>query len=164
MAFATMPYKIGLVTAIAGGLSSIPLVFHLDSAMWFNEHFGADPLFPLSISHLLPPPLAFPPACRPPCPALTSRFAAVTAEVAEPEDLETWLEVGAWTWNWMEPPLGQISFFLLTLQFARNQMLNLGAKPYTHWLQQFRAKRLERVYPQYNSKILADFAISDNWT
>jgi hypothetical protein len=88
----------------------------------------------------------------------------VTAEVAEPEDLETWLEVGAWTWNWMEPPLGQISFFLLTLQFARNQMLNLGAKPYTHWLQQYRARRLEKVYPQYNAKILSDFAISDSWT
>jgi len=127
MSLATVPYKIGLGMAVTAGLASIPLVFHLDTALWFNEHF-------------------------------------VTAEVAEPEDLETWLEVGAWTWNWMEPPLGQISFFLLTLQFARNQMLNLGAKPYTHWLQQYRARRLEKVYPQYNAKILSDFAISDSWT
>ncbi len=31
----------------------------------------------------------------------------------------------------MEPPLGQISFFLLALQFARNQMVNLKLTPYT---------------------------------
>ena len=43
----------------------------------------------------------------------------VTTQVPEPEDLETWLEVGSWAWNWMEPPLGQISFFLLCLQFSR---------------------------------------------
>ena len=32
-----------------------------------------------------------------------------------PDDvgLDTWLEVGSWTWSWMEPPLGTISFFLL---------------------------------------------------
>jgi hypothetical protein len=29
---------------------------------------------------------------------------------------------GSWTWSWMEPPLGHISFFLLCLQFARNQV------------------------------------------
>ena len=40
----------------------------------------------------------------------------VTTEVAEAKDLETWLEVGSWSWTWMEPPLGQISFFLLCLQ------------------------------------------------
>jgi hypothetical protein len=28
----------------------------------------------------------------------------VTTDVPEPKDLETALEVGAWTWNWMEPP------------------------------------------------------------
>ena len=32
----------------------------------------------------------------------------VTTSVPEPEDLETMLEVGSWTWNWMEPPLGAI--------------------------------------------------------
>ena len=32
----------------------------------------------------------------------------VTTELAAEKDLETWLEVGAWTWNWMEPPLGQV--------------------------------------------------------
>ena len=43
----------------------------------------------------------------------------VTTDVPEPKDLETAFEVGAWTWNWMEPPLGQISFFLLCLQYSR---------------------------------------------
>lgn len=28
-------------------------------------------------------------------------------------------EIGAWTWNWMEPLTGTLSFTLLTLQFAR---------------------------------------------
>lgn len=43
----------------------------------------------------------------------------VTADVPEPKDLETPLEVGSWAWNWMEPPLGQISFVLLCMQYAR---------------------------------------------
>jgi hypothetical protein len=43
----------------------------------------------------------------------------VTADIPEPKDLETPLEVGSWAWNWMEPPLGQVSFFLLCLQFTR---------------------------------------------
>jgi hypothetical protein len=43
----------------------------------------------------------------------------VTADIPEPQDLETMLEVGSWAWNWMEPPLGQTSFFLLCLQFSR---------------------------------------------
>ena len=32
------------------------------------------------------------------------------------------LEVGSWSWNWMEPPLGQLSFFLLCLQYSRAQV------------------------------------------
>ena len=35
------------------------------------------------------------------------------------ERMETALEVGAWTWNWMEPPLGTISFAVLCIQLAR---------------------------------------------
>ena len=42
-----------------------------------------------------------------------------------------WLEVGSWTWGWNEPVLGTVSFVLLAFQFARNQMVNLGARPYT---------------------------------
>ena len=36
--------------------------------------------------------------------------AYVTTEHPQPEDVETWLEVGAWTWNWMEPLLGTIRY------------------------------------------------------
>ena len=52
----------------------------------------------------------------------------VTTDVPDEKDLETPLEVGSWAWNWMEPPLGQISFFLLCMQYARAQLENLGAK------------------------------------
>ena len=50
----------------------------------------------------------------------------VCADVPEAKDLETWLEVGGFAWNWMEPPLGTISFVLLCMQFARSQLQNLG--------------------------------------
>ena len=82
MWLAAIPYQIGVATAVSAGLLSIPMVFDLNTAVWFNEHY-------------------------------------VTTDVPEPRDLETALEVGSWTWNWMEPPLGQISFFLLCLQFSR---------------------------------------------
>lgn len=82
----------------------------------------------------------------------------VTTDVPEPQDLETMLEVGSWAWNWMEPPLGQISFFLLCLQFARHQMENLGIKPYTAKVLERRAKTLATAFPKYNAKILSDYS------
>eukprot|EP00411_Alexandrium_monilatum_P017839 CAMPEP_0175251076 /NCGR_PEP_ID=MMETSP0093-20121207/35479_1 /TAXON_ID=311494 /ORGANISM="Alexandrium monilatum, Strain CCMP3105" /LENGTH=242 /DNA_ID=CAMNT_0016545335 /DNA_START=53 /DNA_END=781 /DNA_ORIENTATION=- len=82
----------------------------------------------------------------------------VTTEVPEPKDLETILEVGSWTWNWMEPPLGTASFVLLALQFVRAQMLNMNLTPYTSWVQEYRAKRLSRLFPQYNDDVVKDFA------
>lgn len=45
----------------------------------------------------------------------------------------------------MEPPLGQISFFLLCMQYARSQLENLGAKPYTAAYKAKRARRLCKV-------------------
>jgi hypothetical protein len=51
--------------------------------------------------------------------AMSFNEAYVTTDVPEGRDLETALEVGAWTWNWMEPPLGALSFVLLCLQFSR---------------------------------------------
>ena len=71
-------------------------------------------------------------------------------DVPETKDLETPLEVGSWAWNWMEPPLGQISFFLLCLQYARAQMQNLGYKPYTDWYKHRRALRICKVICLYN--------------
>jgi len=79
--YRTGPIKLGIFTALTAGFVSIPLVFHLPTVQWFNEHF-------------------------------------VTADVPPAKDLETFLEVGSWSWNWMEPPLGQISFFILCWQMA----------------------------------------------
>ncbi len=87
----------------------------------------------------------------------------VTTDVAEDKDLETWLEVGSWSWSWMEPPLGQLSFVLLCLAFARNQLINLGWKPYTDWLHDHRVKRLQREFPDYNPSIIKLFSVSDSW-
>lgn len=79
---AVYPYFIGIFAGMAGAFGALPLVFDLNTALWFNEGY-------------------------------------VTTDVPEPRDLETMLEVGSWTWNWMEPPLGTFSFALLCLQFAR---------------------------------------------
>lgn len=66
--------------------------------------------------------------------------AFVTADVPEPKDLETMLEVGSWTWNWMEPVMGQVSFFLLCLQFSRAQIEKLGLRPYTEHIKSKRGE------------------------
>ena len=36
---ATLPYKIGIFTAVSAGFISIPLLFHLDTVLLFNESF-----------------------------------------------------------------------------------------------------------------------------
>ena len=72
-------------------------------------------------------------------------------------ETQTTLEVGGWTWNWMEPPLGQMSFFLLTLQFAQNMMGNINSQPHLKMIQN-RADKLHGQFPQYNKDVVADFA------
>lgn len=86
----------------------------------------------------------------------------VTTDIPEPQDLETWLEVGSWSWNWMEPPLGQVSFFLLCLQFSRAQLANLGIRPYTRHVKQYRTNRLKKKYPQYDSRIIESYSKTAN--
>mmetsp|Transcript_18335 Transcript_18335/g.25436 ORF Transcript_18335/g.25436 Transcript_18335/m.25436 type:complete len:279 (-) Transcript_18335:49-885(-) len=87
----------------------------------------------------------------------------VTADVPDAKDLETFLEVGSWAWNWMEPVLGQISFFLLCLQYSRSQLKNLGIKPYTHMIKDMRANQLAQEFPRYDAKILKDYSKTDNF-
>merc|ERR1711862_3098 len=82
----------------------------------------------------------------------------VTADLPEPKDLETFLEVGSWSWNWMEPVLGQISFLLLCMQFARAQMQNLGIRPYYNWQKERRATKLVEMYPKYNSDFIKNYS------
>ena len=83
-------------------------------------------------------------------------------DVPEEKDLETPLEVGTFAWGWMEPPLGQISFFLLCMQYARSQMENLGVKPYTQMFKHRRARRLTREFPQYNKFVVQSFSEGDS--
>lgn len=82
----------------------------------------------------------------------------VTTELPPLEDLETYLEVGSASWAWMEPIIGQTSFVLLLLQFARNQALNLGIKPYGDWVKRSRSARLMAVYPQYDEVFVTWFS------
>lgn len=82
----------------------------------------------------------------------------VTADVPEPKDLETWLEVGSWSWNWMEPVLGQLSFFLLCLAFARSQFQTLGILSFTEQIKMERALKLAEKFPKYDSNIIVMFS------
>jgi hypothetical protein len=59
-----------------------------------------------------------------------------------------------------EPPLGTISFILLTMQVARSNMQNLGAKPYTERVKQWRAERLAAAFPEYDAATLIQYSNS----
>jgi hypothetical protein len=85
----------------------------------------------------------------------------VTAEMPPPEDLMTILEVGSASWGWMEPILGQISFFLLCMQFARSQLQNLGIRPYYNWQRNKRAEYLVSQFPQYDAEFLRSYSKID---
>merc|ERR1740117_965827 len=87
----------------------------------------------------------------------------VTAEVPDSHDLETWLEVGSWAWNWCEPVLGTASFVILCMQMARNQMVNLGIRPYANYLKRKRADCVVREFPMYSPVFLMDYAYSASW-
>jgi hypothetical protein len=82
----------------------------------------------------------------------------VTMDVPGKEDLETWLEVGAFSWNFSEPVLGQLSFALLTAQFCRAQMQNVGFRPFGDRMRAARADRLCKAYPQYSATLLRMYA------
>ena len=82
----------------------------------------------------------------------------VTTDVPVSSDLDTMLEVGSWAWNWMEPPLGTVSFVLLALQFSRAQMMNIGIKPYTGFMVRRRVENLQAEFPKYDPAVLEDFA------
>ena len=84
----------------------------------------------------------------------------VTAAPPEVGDADTWLEVGSWSWSWMEPPLGTISFFLLCMQFAREQRMSIGGKAMTEKMQDYQAEKLTAAFPQYDETIVRQFAAS----
>ena len=39
MWFFTIPYTVGIATGVTAAVASIPMVFDLDTALWFNEHY-----------------------------------------------------------------------------------------------------------------------------
>jgi len=81
----------------------------------------------------------------------------VTTEVPEPEDLETIFEVGAWTWNWMEPVMGTFTFVIVCLQMAKAFMKKCGISSYSSVMLRSRIKYMQRSYPQYNPYIVGGF-------
>lgn len=85
----------------------------------------------------------------------------VTADEATADELDTPLEVGIWTWGWMEPPLGQVSFFLLCMAWSRENMKNVNISPYTEWMKGKRAAALSNRYSAYNASITKEFAEAD---
>jgi len=58
----------------------------------------------------------------------------------------------------MEPPLGQISFFILCLQLARDQGATIGKKSFSEILKEKRARAVADTFRSYNRKIVEDFA------
>jgi hypothetical protein len=84
--------------------------------------------------------------------AFNDRF--VTADPPEVGEADTWLEVGAWSWNWMEPPLGTISFFLLCVQFARDQRVTLGDLTMAERIATYQGEKLVAAFPAYDAAIV----------
>ena len=77
-----VPFTFSAIAMLVSGFVSVPLVFDLSTAEWFNGRY-------------------------------------VTLDVPPRKELETWLEVGAWSWNWMEPLLGTSTFVLMCMQYFR---------------------------------------------
>eukprot|EP00545_Synedropsis_sp_CCMP1620_P000947 CAMPEP_0119029962 /NCGR_PEP_ID=MMETSP1176-20130426/40791_1 /TAXON_ID=265551 /ORGANISM="Synedropsis recta cf, Strain CCMP1620" /LENGTH=311 /DNA_ID=CAMNT_0006986325 /DNA_START=1 /DNA_END=936 /DNA_ORIENTATION=+ len=121
MKVTALPFQISIVAAFSAGIISIPMVFHLPTVEYFNEHF-------------------------------------VTAEHPPPKELETSLEVGSWSWNWMEPVLGTSTFILLCLQYMRVHLSHLGIQPYTHRMKSLRGLRLADEFPHYNKDLLIAYS------
>jgi hypothetical protein len=78
----------------------------------------------------------------------------VTAAPPEIGDADTCLEVGMWAWAWMEPSTGALSFFLLCMQFAREQSIAIGGDSFHGRLAEWQGKRLAAAYPEYDYKIV----------
>ena len=87
----------------------------------------------------------------------------VTMDIPPDSDLDTWLEVGSWTWSWMEPVMGTASFVLLALQFSRAQMINISLRPFTGYIKRRRLDTVQANHTQYEGVILRDFLRSHSF-
>ena len=77
--------------------------------------------------------------------------AFVAAELPDPNDVKTVLQVSAWTWNWMAPPLETLSFMMLCFLVARHVRGTPAST--THW----REEKVIAQYPQYAPMLLRHF-------
>ena len=81
----------------------------------------------------------------------------VTMDVEDAKNLETWLEVGSWSWNWMEPPLGQ-AVLLPPLPPIFPGPDEEHRHEDVHGARQGQARReARRGSPQYNGIVVAEF-------
>lgn len=85
----------------------------------------------------------------------------VTMEIPPPDELDTRLETGIWTWNWMEPFTGTATFSLMCIQYIRQHAITLGIKPFTNRIREHRTRLLCEAYPQYDRHILGNFVETD---
>ena len=60
----------------------------------------------------------------------------------------------------MEPPLGTISFFLLCMQFAREQRERIGVKHFTEKIKERQGDALCEAFPQYDAEIVRSYGES----
>ena len=82
----------------------------------------------------------------------------VTADPPDVGEADTWLEVGSWSWGWMEPPLGTISFFLLCVQFAREQRMSIGGKAMQSMMEEKQALAMSLKFAKYDGPALRGYA------
>lgn len=114
-----LPYRVGIFVSVVGGLGAIPMVFDINTAHSFNEAFVTMEVPPADeIDTILGK------SMRRNESVCCFHFVLVKVPSHHSCCLNYLLsinhkETGAWTWNWMEPLTGTLSFTLLTLQFAR---------------------------------------------
>jgi len=79
------------------------------------------------------------------------------------DEMTTFWSVGSFSWGYMEPLLGTLSFVLLAAQFMRANMQHMGLHPYTDKVNLLRASRLVKAYPQYDKNTVMEFSLTDKW-
>jgi hypothetical protein len=84
----------------------------------------------------------------------------VTTDHPPPSDLDTPLEVSIWSWQWMEPSMGTLTYIILCMQLVRSHLHELGWMPITDRIKYHRAKELCKAFPQYDADLLIEYSRS----
>ena len=93
---------------------------------------------------------------------LAFRFADVIGaeQMGSLPEEATMATVGEYTWPWMEPIIGTLSFSILCAQLFRGAAVNLAYSPYIEFCQSHRANTLAALYPNYARSIVKQFGRS----